>query len=334
MIMKIPQAIALPLFVLVPLTLSAAGPVPPEKQHLDKIFDRRPFSPAETTPLDVAGGAGGTPDGVVDVRDLVVFLNGQPVSAWFESDETTALRSQSSVSIPIRFSKPVTGSLRIETGGTARMGSDFGTFGTPVSGFTGINTSITVNNALTASLIIPLVPNTTETRGERRLTLSMKAQGVTFNPQTLSVNRNGSPAPGYRPLHTIILKDAWKSWTGTINFPPESGFATTDVRFLMAEDRTVKMVIEDSKFFQSAVITPAQLAADGALQFSQPITGTFQAPGPPVPAQWAISFSRLPAVPTDSIGILGFAMDLNIANFPIRGVSKSFSAQMTLTLEN
>ena len=75
------------------------------KTYLDKILEKTAFTPAEIATLNTDGIAS------IDVRDLAIVLNGQPISATFGSAETLAFQSDGSVTVPILFSKPVTGTI-------------------------------------------------------------------------------------------------------------------------------------------------------------------------------------------------------------------------------
>ena len=304
--------------------------VVPERAHLDKILEKRTFTPEETAALNK------DTDPAIDVRDLVIFLNGQPISAYFDTIETVAFRDQTSVTIPIRFTKPVTGTIRVELGGTAKQGADFGAFGAQVQGFQGIRTSFSVTNATSAPIVIPISNAGGARSGEKRLTLNLQAV-ATFNSTNTTVNRSCNIAPGFRPAHTIVFRNAWKSWIGTIDFPRESGFTSLAVRFLMGEDRSLRMIVEDSNLFQSASLGSAQVNGEGLssrIVFTQVISGGYQPTGASQSSPWGLTFAALPSPPGQPAGVASYSADLVISNFPITGISKTVTGTMNLTLQN
>jgi hypothetical protein len=302
---------------------------PPEKPLLDKILEKRTFSPQETAALNKDA------DPAIDVRDLVIFLNGQPISAFFESNETVVFRDQPTVIIPIRFTKPVTGTIRIEMGGTAKQGKDFGSFGVQVPGFQGITTSLSVSNDTSAQITVPIANGNGAQSGEKRLTLNLQAV-ATLNSTTSVVTRTGNIAPGYRAAHTIVIREAWKTWIGTIDFPRESGFTSVAVRFLMGEDQSTKMVVGDSNLFDSSASANALVVGTGSdsrITFSQPVVGTYQPSGAPQQSAWALDFEDLPVQPGRVANIANYSADLQVSNFPVTGITKTVTGTMSLTLQ-
>jgi hypothetical protein len=275
-------------------------------------------------------------DGEVDVRDLAVFLNGLPVSAYFETSESVAFRGDSMIPVTIQFSKPATGTSRISLGGTASVDDDFLSFGNPVSGFAGLTTSVTVAEKLTHTLMIPIAPGDENSVGERRLTLNLMAQAtVSQGTGTVSVNRTGGIAPGYRTSHTIVIRDADKSWTGTMAFGPQAGLSPQSVRFMMDEQGATRMLMPDSVVFAGASSFEATAAPDGKLTISTPISGSFSLPGEtPGEVTWTLALSGVAAAPDDLPTVASYQGTLTLQDFPVSGISKTSDVTLVLTSEN
>lgn len=309
--------------------IAAAQDEPPEKAHLDKILERKTFTPEETAALNQDA------DPAIDVRDLVIFLNGQPVSAVFETSETVAFRGESAIPVVVSFSKPATGTIHFSLGGTASLGEDFLAFGDQVAGFDGITTSLTVNDALTHTLLVPIASNNAEFTGERRLTLNLMAQAsIMQGVGTVTVNRTGGISPGNRTSHTIVIKDSFKSWTGTIEFGPEAGLSATDVRFLMDDQGSTRMQVPGSVFFSGLSSFQASEGEGGQLVFSESIEGMFLLPGETAQIVWTMSVGTAPALPDDPSSITNYSGTLTLPNFPVAGVTKSSDVTLVLTPEN
>ena len=194
-----------------------------ETPHLDKILERRAFTPSEESALDLTG-IDGNPDGVVDVRDLVVFLNGQPISFWFETEQTLAKSWVGNVSVPIRFSRAVSGTISFSFGGTAVAGTAPGSDFTPPSG-----SLVLPPSSYQAEIPLSILPKST--LGQARyvvLTLQTPPTGnlVQIIPGNGESERYSS--------HVVRIVDADKGlYGGTISFPAdrveEEGGSTTFV---------------------------------------------------------------------------------------------------------
>jgi hypothetical protein len=330
--MKHSSLLCIPILGLcLPLDLQAQNS-PPEKDHLDKILERPrtpPFTADEEAALDL------TSDSAVDVRDLVVLLNGLPVSAYFETAQSVAFREDSSVPVVVRFSKPATGTIRFSLGGTASAGEDFLAFEDTVTGFEGLTTSLNVSEALSHTLIVPIAPSVGEFASERRLTLNLMAQAtVTQGSGSVTVNRTGGISPGYRSSHTIVIRDTAKSWTGTMEFGPEAGLSAMDVRFLMDGDGTTRMLIPDSVVFAAASSFVSSQAGNGRLVFSSPISGVFSLPGETSQVSWTLTLTDAASDPEDPLSVASYQGTFTLPDFPVSRVTKSSAVTLVLTSEN
>lgn len=176
----------------------------PEKAHLDKILERRTFTPEEEAALNQDA------DPAIDVRDLVIYLNGLPISASFGSAESLAFHSQGSVSLPVYFSKPVTGTVTFDFGGTAQQGAG--------KDFTITPMSVNLTNETSTQVSIVFEP-WQGIGGEKVVRLS-----VTRDPAVV-------PANGTYPSHLLRIRqfDAGE-FTGILSFPPASGLPALSVR--------------------------------------------------------------------------------------------------------
>lgn len=72
--MSVIRAFVVVAFVLITVQAMAQGNLQSVENYRDAILGRQVFTPEQLIELDRAGGAGGAPDGKVDVADLVDFL--------------------------------------------------------------------------------------------------------------------------------------------------------------------------------------------------------------------------------------------------------------------
>lgn len=176
----------------------------PEKNYLDKILERRTISPEESQSLNRDTNP------VIDVRDLVIYLNGLPISATFLTGETLAFHSQGTVTLPIVFSKPVTGTLKFDLGGTATPGAG--------KDFTLNPAQITLNNSRNASVTVIFEP-WRGVGGEKIIRLSLNRQ------QTLA------PANGSFSSHILRIRQFTAGeYVGLLSFQNGSGLPSLPVR--------------------------------------------------------------------------------------------------------
>lgn len=161
----------------------------PEKPHLDKILERETFTPEEETALDV--------------------------------------ESQGGVTLPIYFSKPVTGTVSFDLGGTAEPGAD--------KDFT-------------------VQPPTDPLDGEISTTVAINFEpwrGVGGEKVVrLSINRDPDVIPnnGTYASHLLRIRqfDAGE-FTGTLSFPPASGLPALAVRIGLFSDGSAICAFSDRK---------------------------------------------------------------------------------------
>ncbi len=190
------------------------------QDYLDKILERRPFTPAEAAVLN----RDAHPE--IDVRDLVIYLSGQDVSASFASAETLAfhpagLTTLPTVTLPIYFSKPVTGTIKLDLGGTASEGAE--------ADFTilyhqAAQKTFTVVNATSLDIPIQLRP-WQGIGGEKVIRLT-----INRNPEIL-------PENGTYSTHLLRIRqfDAGE-FVGMLSFPPGSGLPSLPVRIGLGLD--------------------------------------------------------------------------------------------------
>lgn len=183
-----------------------AQQTPPEKDYLDKMLERRPFTPAETATLNRDGAA--NPN--IDVRDLVIFLNGLSVSATFGSAESIAFHSQGSITLPIYFSKPVTGTIKFDLGGDAGAGVG--------QDYTLIPSQVTVTNAISTQVTVLFQP-WRGVGGEKVVRLTLNR-----NPAVI-------PANGNFATHLVRIRQFEQGeFVGMLTFPSGSGLPSLPVR--------------------------------------------------------------------------------------------------------
>lgn len=179
------------------------------KTYLDKILEKRTFTPAEIATLNKDGIAS------IDVRDLAIFLNGQPISATFGAEETLAFQSAGSVTLPILFSKPVTGTIKLDLGGSAAEGStkDF-----TILYHNAGQKSFSVTNATSLQITIQF-PQWRGMGGEKIVRLT-----IGRDPTVL-------PANGSIPTHLLRVRQFEAGeFVGVMSFPAGAGLPTTSVR--------------------------------------------------------------------------------------------------------
>lgn len=308
------------LSLIFPLRLRAQEIAPNVSGYASRILGRQI---SNTNVVDRNG------DGNVDVRDLVLFVNGLPVRASFVTVETHAFPSQTSVNIPIQFSKAASGKLRIELSGSAINGTDYGNFGAPVIGFENISREISLTNAKIATLSIPLLADPNVFRGERKLVLTLHSVATLSGTQ---VNRSAGPSPGFITAHTIIISEGDRVWTGNLNFDPESGFGSKPVAFALSTDGALRFTIRDAKFFASSVASTGRVSIEGDLEFPTPLAGSFQFANSGLHAVWSLQVTRLPADPDPGfLPLAEYTAQLTIRDFPVSGITRVYGANLTLS---
>lgn len=170
-------------------------------KYADKILDR-----SVTDPLINDRNA----DGKVDVRDLAIYINGQPAFATFGSPETLAFHSQGSVSFPIYFSKPVTGTVKIDLGGSAAAGAGLD--------YTISPSQLNVTNAKTAQINVLFQP-WRGIGGEKTIRLTLNR-----NPSMIPLN-------GQYSTHLLRIRQFQQGeFVGMLNFPAGTGLPSLAVR--------------------------------------------------------------------------------------------------------
>jgi hypothetical protein len=210
----------LPVLSMLGTQLGSAQIVQPGRNHLDSILEKKAFTPGEINAMDLGGGAAGAKDGKVDVRDLVIFFNnlrnnGDPAEASFETGESLAFVSQNSVTLPIIFSKPVTGTIRFDLGGNAENGLN--------ADYTLAQTEISLTNATRTQLTVNIRP-WRGMGGEKALRLTLRRQ-----PQVI-------PANGAFSTHLLRLRQFEQGeFVGMLTFPPESTLPSLPVRLGLAQ---------------------------------------------------------------------------------------------------
>lgn len=214
--------------ILVPLLLAACPPFLSgqeevrEKDYLDAILENpNSPTPGQIGALDRTGAPGNLPDGQVDVRDLVVFLGGLPISATFGKAETLAFHSAGSVTLPIYFSKPIPATpqpsqrhIKFDLGGSA-VGPD----GPGVPDYTLSYVETVPVGARTHQLTINF-PNSWNGMGGEKII-------------RLTINRNPAaiPANGTFSTHLLRIRQfAAGEFVGMLSFPSGSGLPSLPVR--------------------------------------------------------------------------------------------------------
>lgn len=149
-------------------------------------------------------------DSKLDVRDLAIYINSLPISATFESAESLAYFSQGSITLTIKFSKPVTGTIKFDLGGNAGAGVGLDYLLSP--------TQIPVTNASSTQITLLFQP----WRG-------MGGEKVI----RLSLSRSSSiiPANGAYPSHLVRIRQFEQGeYVGMLTFPAGSGLPSQSVR--------------------------------------------------------------------------------------------------------
>jgi hypothetical protein len=258
---------------------------------------------------------------------MALYINGKPLEASFATATSRVFPNQGSALVPILFTRPLTGTIRVELSGTAETGRDFQSFGTPVAGFEGITIAVQVTDATSTALSIPLVSVPQKLRGERRLSLILRGLATLTNGST--VNRTGSAAPGGIPSHTIIISEAEKTWSGTLEFPTSSGFGPLPTGFALSADGTLRMAVPDSRFFGSVSPGTGTSSPSKALHFTSQISGSYSPVQSGPQATWGMSIT--PAEPDPSApDLLTYSAQLLIQNFPLTGITRSYIVPLTL----
>lgn len=298
---------------------------PSVSNYVDRILGRKVADPKVSDQNS---------DKSIDVRDLAVYIDGQATDsnyATFDTRQTRVFSSQSSVKIPISFSKPLTGSIRIELGGSAVGSRDYKAFGSPVQGFRGLVTQINLKSASKATLTIPLIHRANEILGERRLVLTIRSLATLKEGD--QVTRTASAAPGRISTHTVIIADADRIWTGYMDFPARSGFGKQPVVFALNKNGKLTMAMRDSKFFAKSTPSTGSVSASDVLTFTSPITGTYQPTSGAPNTSWTMTISDAAKRSTTAAPQVHSAK-LTISNFPSAGIKRSYTFPVSLFPSN
>jgi len=223
----------------------------PEDAYLDSILQRRVLTPSEQAQLDLDGQPG------LDVRDLVLFLDGLPVAATFETEETIVYHQQAIAMIPILFSKPVSGTVSFGVSGDAQPGSDY----------TLSATDLPLTNATKADIVVSLPPQWRGDGGERVLQLILNRS------QTLL------PRTGRHQSHTIRMRkyDAGE-YVGMLMFPTSIFLPSSAIRVgLMSSGDIDLLLVGGDSFIGRKLMFRGHLATDAFPEFDD--QSTFSIPG-------------------------------------------------------
>lgn len=182
--------------------LSAAlAQQPSEKQVVDGILGRSP-------------GVDVNKDKTIDVRDLVVFLNNQPIEVFFESSSSVARDWAGEHKIVGRLAKKATGKIRIVLSGSGD--ADASKIGSPVSGSG--EREISINNSDRFEIPVPIVPSD-------RLPLARSvivSLGIPKNEEGLLLpDPAETDTPKFSAHEIRIVSHEAGLYSGTISFPAQ-----------------------------------------------------------------------------------------------------------------
>ena len=144
------------------------------------------------------------------MRDLVVFLNGQPTSATFGSAESLIFHSEGSITLPIYFSKPVTGTLKFDLGGNAAFGV--------AQDYTITPSQRTLTNAVQTQITVHFQP-WRGFGGEKSIRLTLNRDPVAV------------PLNGRFSSHLVRVRQFQQGeFVGMLNFPAGAGLPSLSIR--------------------------------------------------------------------------------------------------------
>lgn len=173
-----------------------------EQEIVDSILKRRNDMP----------GADRNNDKTVDVRDLVVFLNNQPVEVFFEKSSSVALDWVPEHKIAVRLAKKASGKIRLVfTGGDV----DASKVGAAVAGSE--EREITLADSDRFEISVPIA-KTDRLPLARSIVISL---GIPRGGESLILPDQNAPAPTRRAAaHEIrVVSHTAGLYAGTITFP-------------------------------------------------------------------------------------------------------------------
>jgi hypothetical protein len=275
-----------------------------EKQR-NIIMGRSSLLPADTATLDLYPP--GSPDGKIDVRDMALFINGAPAAASFGTSESLIFaNTASSVSIPLIFSKVVSGTFSLQISGSGVAGKDFA----PPSPITVTNSAqTTVNLAMLSPLVV---------RGERSIVLTIKSSTT-------------SPNLGAISSHRIRIVDADLGYySGTISFDSSSGLSPISVSAAVSSNNNIYFSTTNSRLFKAPFHGPVTLNAGAPQSFPQAFSGQITPAG--LLRNDAVTWS-LVAAPVQRTGdIFESNVTLTLNGIPAVGMSKTLNGVLSLGL--
>lgn len=255
----------------------------PEKPHIDAILERpNPPTPAQVTAIDITGPTPSVPDGQVDVRDLVIFLSGLPISATFGTAETLAFHSAGSVTLPIFFTKqvPSATTIKFDLGGNAIA-----------PGTTGALRDYTLN----------YLPNVPAGATSHELTINFEPWNGFGGEKVirLTINRDPAVIPQNGTFSTHIVRvrqfDAGE-FVGSLSFEGTSALSATAVRVGVNTNGTAVIAFQPKSALLGEHITASWSPGFGnfpalSQQIAVSIPGAALGRAQPVSAN--LSFARL-----------------------------------------
>jgi hypothetical protein len=129
-----------------------------EAKILQKLLERRTFTPAEIDAIDQA-----PKDGIINVRDLVLHFKAKPKPpyAFFPAESSRLVSGvQESANLTVYFTKPFTGTLWYQLSGDGIRDSDFQLANGEMAQGGAYVGSITVSNANSALIPVQMAPKT------------------------------------------------------------------------------------------------------------------------------------------------------------------------------
>lgn len=237
--------------------------------------------------------------------------------AYFPSATSAVLADATNAVIPVAFSKPFTGRLTYQVGGTA-VAATVGTLGD----YRPLPRYLDVTGSTNAQIPVTLISS-------RFVTTS----------RSLVLTLSQTDPPAYRVQSNVvyevhILSDSAGSFVGNFTTTNDFLLGAQPVRVALRASGGTGLVAyfdtSQSSFFAGPIQVPVQVVATNLLHFTNPTSGVLSLTNLPQPMQWTLSLGDL----TGTNGILAGGFTLTLRGLSSSGRQVQAAGNLTLTTSN